>query len=221
MVAISVERMQRARVSELRPTQMTVGMREVRRKIEEWQEGGKKLGEKFVERHMIPAVLGPNQHLYIVDHHHLARALHEVDVKEVLVVVLAKLDRLDKSHFWTFLDNHAWVHPYDAQGKRRDYGKIPKSVAELEDDPYRSLAGELRRVGGLCKGRDALHRVSLGRRHARPHRPQAHREGLRACARAGAEIREKRRCRLSARLVRAEPGFVTRRASGCRSGSAR
>jgi hypothetical protein len=43
------------------------------------------------------------------------------------------------------------VHPYDAQGKRRDYGKIPKSVAELEDDPYRSLAGELRRVGGYAK----------------------------------------------------------------------
>ena len=28
---------------------------------------------------------------------------------------------------------------------------IPKSVTELKDDPYRSLAGELRRLGGFAK----------------------------------------------------------------------
>ena len=28
---------------------------------------------------------------------------------------------------------------------------IPKSVVELKDDPFRSLAGELRRAGGFAK----------------------------------------------------------------------
>ena len=31
------------------------------------------------------------------------------------------------------------------------YGDIPKSVSALVDDPFRSLAGELRRVGGFAK----------------------------------------------------------------------
>ncbi len=151
MVAISGTSLQRAKVGELRPTQMTVGMREVRRKREDWTQKGKKLGENFVESHMIPALVGPKGRFYIVDHHHLARALHDQGVEEVLVVVLAKLDRLKKQHFWTFLDSNSWVHPYDGAGKRRSYDDLPKSVAELEDDPYRSLAGELRRAGGYAK----------------------------------------------------------------------
>jgi hypothetical protein len=151
MVAIAGERLERAKVAQLRPTQMTVGMREVERKRADWKGAHKKLGEKFVERHMIPAILGPKQRFYIVDHHHLARALHDEGVEDVLIVVLAKLDRLDKRHFWTFLDNSSWTHPYDDEGKRRSYGDIPKSVADLEDDPYRSLAGELRRARGYAK----------------------------------------------------------------------
>jgi hypothetical protein len=151
MVAIAGERLERAKVAQLRPTQMTVGMREVERKRADWKGAHKKLGEKFVERHMIPAILGPKQRFYIVDHHHLARALHDEGVEDVLIVVLAKLERLDKRHFWTFLDNSSWTHPYDDEGKRRSYGDIPKSVADLEDDPYRSLAGELRRAGGYAK----------------------------------------------------------------------
>jgi hypothetical protein len=151
MVAIAGTSLQRAKVRELRPTQMTVGIREVRRKMDEWKSGGKKLGQNFLESHMIPALIGPKDRFYIVDHHHLARALHDYGVEDVLVVVLAKLDRLKKQHFWTFLDNNSWVHPYDGEGKRCDYDHLPETVADLEDDPYRSLAGELRRAGGYAK----------------------------------------------------------------------
>jgi hypothetical protein len=49
------------------------------------------------------------------------------------------------------LDNRGWMHPFDDQGRRRDYADIPKTIAELADDPFRSLAGELRRVGGFAK----------------------------------------------------------------------
>ncbi len=151
MVAIAGERLERANVAELCPTQMTIGVREVRRKREDWRDSRKNLDEKFIERHMIPAVVGPKQRLYIVDHHHLARALHDEAVKEVLVVVLARLDRLNKQRFWNFLDNLSWTHPYDVDGKRRSYEDIPKTIADLKDDPYRSLAGELRRAGGYAK----------------------------------------------------------------------
>ena len=49
------------------------------------------------------------------------------------------------------MDNRNWMHPFDAKGRRRHYRDIPKSVVELVDDPFRSLAGELRRAGGFAK----------------------------------------------------------------------
>ena len=68
-----------------------------------------------------------------------------------LVTVAADLSSLSKTRFWTFLDNRAWCHLYDADGRRRDFDDIPTSIAKLADDPYRSLAGELRRAGGYAK----------------------------------------------------------------------
>src|SRR6476661_5882827 len=95
----------------LRPTQMTVGMREVKEKRKRWREHGKKKQADLLGNHMIPVVYGPDQRYYVIDHHHLGRALHDEGVKEVLVTV----------------------------------------VVDLKDDPFRSLAGELRRMGGFAK----------------------------------------------------------------------
>ena len=43
------------------------------------------------------------------------------------------------------------MHPFDDKGRRRDCKDIPKSVRDLVDDPFRSLAGELRRAGGFAR----------------------------------------------------------------------
>jgi hypothetical protein len=138
-------------ISVLRPTQITVGMREVAAKRARWREESQSKKPVFLGKHMIPVVLGPRERHYIIDHHHLALALHQEGVKDVLVTVVAKLDSLDPGSFWFVLDNHNWMHPFDDRGRRRGYGDIPKSVAGLIDDPFRSLAGELRRAGGFAK----------------------------------------------------------------------
>ena len=138
-------------IGDLRPTQITVGMREVATKRKRWRELGAKKDEKFLGKHIIPVVLGPKQRPYVVDHHHLARALHDEGVKEVAITVGNNLSGLDRDAFWTVMDNRNWMHPYDAEGVRRPYRDIPKTVAELVDDPFRSLAGELRRAGGFAK----------------------------------------------------------------------
>jgi hypothetical protein len=49
------------------------------------------------------------------------------------------------------MDHHQWVHPYDAKGRRRPVADLPKALGELADDPYRSLAGEVRHAGGFPK----------------------------------------------------------------------
>jgi hypothetical protein len=138
-------------INSLRPTQITVGMREVKAKRKRWREIGGKKGAEFLGKHMIPVVLGPKDRHYVIDHHHLSRALHDEGVKNVLVTVVAKLSKLDPDTFWFVMDNHNWMHPFDDQGRRRPYKDLPKSVADLVDDPYRSLAGELRRAGGFAK----------------------------------------------------------------------
>jgi hypothetical protein len=151
MVAVRDPILKPVDIADLRPTQITVGMREVRAKQKGWREKKGKKGGEFLGKHMIPVILGPGDRHYVIDHHHLARALHEEGVKNVLVTVVANLSMVDRDTFWTVLDNRSWMHPFDDKGRRRDYKDIPKSVRDLVDDPFRSLAGELRRAGGFAK----------------------------------------------------------------------
>lgn len=137
-------------ISDLRPTQITVGMREVKAKQKSWREHADRKKPDFLGSHMIPVVWGPKGY-YVIDHHHLSLALHQEGVKKVATTVVADLRRLPQEAFWIHLDNRGWMHPFDAHGRRRDYDALPKHVWDLKDDPYRSLAGELRRSGGFAK----------------------------------------------------------------------
>jgi hypothetical protein len=138
-------------IADLRPTQITVGYREVQDKRRVWSERKAREGDEFLGKHMIPVLKGPKGRPYVIDHHHLVRALQEEGVREIAVDVIADLSRLSKDEFWVFCDNKGWCHPYDAEGVRRGVDSIPKDVADLKNDPYRSLAGELRRQGGFAK----------------------------------------------------------------------
>ncbi len=138
-------------IEELRPTQITVGMREVAAKRKAWRAKSNDKGAEFLGQHMVPVILGPKSRYYVTDHHHLALALHKEEVASVLVNVIADLGQLELDAFWFVLDNHAWMHPFDDHGRRRGYDEIPKSVTGLIDDPFRSLAGELRFAGGYAK----------------------------------------------------------------------
>lgn len=137
-------------ISALRPTQITVGLIEVHEKRREWDARGDEKAS-FLGHHMVPVVIGPRERPYVIDHHHLARALHDEGQKKVLIQPVARLERLSQEHFWRFLDNKGWLHPFDEEGKRRPYSAIPKKIPDLIDDPFRSLAGAVRRGGGYAK----------------------------------------------------------------------
>jgi hypothetical protein len=136
----------------LRPTQMTVGMREVKEKRRRFREQASATKQaEMIGKHMIPVVFGPDERYYVVDHHHLARALHDEGIEDILVTVIGDLRMVQKDAFWNVMDNKRWVYPYDNKGERRPFKELPKSIRELKDDPFRSLAGELRRSGGFAK----------------------------------------------------------------------
>ena len=136
--------------ADLRPTQMTVGLREVEAKRRAWRERGQ-AAAAFLGKHLVPVIRGPGGHYYVTDHHHLVRALMEEGQTKVAISTIADLSHLPKDSFWFVLDNRGWMHPFDDEGKRRDRHAIPKRIADLVDDPFRSLAGELRLQGGYAK----------------------------------------------------------------------
>ncbi|RUW83558.1 chromosome partitioning protein ParB, partial [Mesorhizobium sp. M8A.F.Ca.ET.023.01.1.1] len=117
-------------VKELRPTQITVGMREVDLKRQLVRSQSAANTGAFLGKHMIPVVLGPKNRNYVTDHHHLARALIEEGVKDVLVTVISDLSALDKDAFLFMLDNRGWMHPFDENGQRRAYAALPKTIGE-------------------------------------------------------------------------------------------
>lgn len=141
----------RGNVNALRPTQMTVGYREVNQKRKLWARLGKKARAETLANHCFPCVIGPKGKHYIVDHHHFGLALLKEGMKEVWLSVLKDLSSLKALTFWRVMEHHQWVHPYDDSGVRHDFEAIPKALTELQDDIYRSLAGELRHAGGYSK----------------------------------------------------------------------
>jgi hypothetical protein len=138
-------------IKDLRPTQITVGLREVGERRKRWRKKKGKRAAQFLGEHMIPVILGPKGQPYLIDNHHLARALYDEGVRNILTLVIADLSQLDIDAFWFVMDNRGWLHPYDERGRRLTHRQLASSVKGLKDDPFRSLAGELRRLGGYAK----------------------------------------------------------------------
>ena len=103
-------------LSALRPTQMTVGMAEVAAKRSHWATLKRGARTRLLAAHWFPAIKGPKDRYYIVDHHHLAIALSEEGVKRVWVMQLANLSSVSGTPFWQTMEFHRWSHPYDRNG---------------------------------------------------------------------------------------------------------
>jgi hypothetical protein len=141
-----------AELAKLRPTQMTIGFREVEAKRAELaQDFKKKDAAQRLGANQVPVIIGPQGHLYLTDHHHLSLALLKLKQKHVLTRVDADLSHLSIDAFWPVMDARGWCHPYDASGRQRKFAKIPERLKDMIDDPYRSLAGMLERAGGYAK----------------------------------------------------------------------
>lgn len=139
------------KVDGLHPTQITVGMIEVRDKLTELEGMSKHQRRDFLAARPLPAVHGANDVLYITDHHHLARALWEANIEHAFVQPEARWSALDTARFWQSMVDAHWAHPIDEQGQRRPCSAIPGHLQQLRDDVYRSLAGYVRVAGGYDK----------------------------------------------------------------------
>ena len=84
-------------IESLRPTQITVGMREVEEKRKRLRKHKPEKIGAYIGHHMIPIVLGPKKRHYIIDHHHLSLALHKEEwlaaIDRAVVRIREVLDR--------------------------------------------------------------------------------------------------------------------------------
>ena len=138
-------------IHRLHPTQITVGMIEVQEKIKALAVLKSHALRDFLQHHPIPAVEGPDDKLYITDHHHLGLALLDQGLLTGFFIIEADLSQLSLDAFWPEMDKHKWVHPYDENGILKPFLAIPRHLTHLVDDPYRSLAGFVRNAGGYQK----------------------------------------------------------------------
>lgn len=134
-------------LDDLRPTQMTVGWREVAEKRRRWRA----LPTADTWTRPVPAVVGPGGAGFVLDRHHTLCALQAEGVGHVPVSILARLDHLSRADFWAAMRARNWCHPVDEDGRATSCSAIPDRFDRLADDPFRSLAAALRRRGAFGK----------------------------------------------------------------------
>jgi hypothetical protein len=145
------ESMKTVKIDELRPTQLTHGLREIQRKIQFYESlSGHDLDMAIAEK-PIPIVLGPAGSPFAIDHHHVATALRHIGVKAIPAVLVADFSSLLYSDFWLEMENRRWTYPYDTKGQRKSFSDMPTHIWDLADDEYRSLAASVRDAGGYEK----------------------------------------------------------------------
>lgn len=136
----------------LKPTQFAVGMREVNIRAAELRKLGKNRLREFLRERPVPVVVSAEGKYFIVDRHHLARACRELELEEVYIEKRADLSHLGRYEFWEALIHSRWTYLYDERGGGpHDPATLPRDIRGLADDPYRSLAWEVRRQGGYDK----------------------------------------------------------------------
>jgi hypothetical protein len=141
----------RVDVDDLRPTQMNVGMFEVDRKAAKIGAFSREERHEYLRENFIPVVVGPKGNLYILDHHHQARAVLESGYRRVYIKIVADLSHMPKQEFWKEMTSRGYVYLKDTEGNDIDSDQLPKKIEKLGDDLYRSIAGAVRRRGGFVK----------------------------------------------------------------------
>ncbi len=132
-------------IARLHPTQLSLGMAEVRRRAKAMDAMSRVDLKALLKEKPIPHVIGPGGRIYMIDHHHLCRALLRID-KDKVVLGERRADWSDMQlrPFWARMEAEGYCWPIDAEGNRRPCVKIPAHVADLTDNPWRSLARGVR-----------------------------------------------------------------------------
>jgi len=138
------------RIIVLNPTQIAVGYQQVHEKTKKLKKKSNAELEEYLIYHQVPVIKGPHDALFLIDHHHLCCAAHDIGIKKVYIKVVNDWSDLPNHEFWSRMQEHNYIWLYDDNGKALDIETflhlLPKTIKDLKNDPYRSMAGVIRKL---------------------------------------------------------------------------
>lgn len=141
---------EKAAILSLKPAQIAIGLLEVEAKMRDYDHMSKDEFHAYTQAHPVPVVKS-NHGYYIIDHHHLCRAYHELGHKMIYMTLQADFSAFDTTVFWEMMEKAHWVLPQDQFGNKQPYGRLPIDIRGMADDPYRSLVWKMKELGAWKK----------------------------------------------------------------------
>jgi hypothetical protein len=134
-------------VAALRPTQLCVGMAEVRSRQADFSADSNRERRDYLGSKPVPLVRSGDGSLWMVDRHHRLRALLALRPEATAFGYVA-LDLATDDHDTVLaeLAQRGWMYLYDGRGLGPLPPRtLPTNLLGLQDDPYRSLVWKLKR----------------------------------------------------------------------------
>ncbi|MEY3928493.1 MAG: hypothetical protein RLZZ516_203 [Cyanobacteriota bacterium] len=140
------------RLSDLQPTQMCVGMAEIRSRQSDFADDSAEERRRYLRHKPTPLVRSSAGELWMVDRHHRLRALLELDPSATACGYVAlQLEVSERRAALEALHQRGWLYLYDGRGHGPlSPQALPRSLADTQDDPYRSLVWKLKREGVIA-----------------------------------------------------------------------
>ncbi|MCP9800468.1 ParB-like protein [Synechococcus sp. RedBA-s] len=133
-------------VAELRPTQLCIGLAEIRQRQAEFAAESRKERRRYLRRKPVPLVRARSGTHWMVDRHHRLRSLLEIEPEATAFgYVVLQLPHDHPQLVLEALAERGWLYLHDGRGQGPwPPERLPQSLLELEDDPYRSLVWKLK-----------------------------------------------------------------------------
>jgi hypothetical protein len=134
-------------VAELQPTQLCVGLAEVRSRQVDFSQESAQERRRYLGRKPVPLVRNPEGQLWMVDRHHRLRALVEMEPEaRAFGYVVHESSASSRVAVLAELEQRGWLYLYDGRGQGPlAPTDLPTRLSGLQDDPYRSLVWKLKK----------------------------------------------------------------------------
>lgn len=132
-------------IDQLHPTQPGIGLHQADMTQKKLAKKNRANLTNYLEKKVIPVVSTSDGDYWLVDRHHLTRALWQQGERKIKVKIIAHLD--NNAHFWSEMVNKHWVWLNNERGIPVSPDSLPSHISALPDYPYRSLAGLLQNEG--------------------------------------------------------------------------
>lgn len=136
-------------VAALQPTQMCVGLAEVRNRQVDFSQESSEERRRYLGGKPVPLVRSREGQLWMVDRHHRLRALVELDPRAIAFgYVVHESSGFSRSEVLRDLQERGWLYLFDGRGQGPlAPTDLPERLLDLQDDPYRSLVWKLKKEG--------------------------------------------------------------------------